>query len=1561
MLKADSDPLSAKRLSADRLELLGHLLEVEGIETKRDKGRASTRSVRQLSFAQERMWFFEQLVKGTPTYHLAEVLQINGPLDTASLQLSIDEIVRRHESLRMTFDTVDGTPIQVVIPRVKVALHLTDLREYPEREGKAHIARLANDNFRTSFDLSKAPLLRTVLIRTGECEHILVIIMHHIISDGWSIEVFTRELTELYDAFSRGRESPLPALPTQYSDYALMEREAFEKGELRDELEYWKRGLSGVLPVLDLPTDQPRPSTQSFNGAYSFFSLSPSLSRALVSMDLQEGVTLFMALLTAYASVLGRWSGQGDVIIGTALANRSRPELQGLIGLFVNTLPLRLDLRGNPSYKELLRRAKKVVLDAFDHQNVPFEKIVESVQPKRDPSRPVLYQTGFAIQNTLAQSAQQGAIEITRANLDLNLSVARLDLTLFTWEEGGELKGALEYNTDLFASATIEAAIEYFRLVIADMVADPDHRVLSLPSELEKLRQDSAGSPGSVDEEKRDVSDDSFLELSNMAENQLLFWSSKKLQPDVQLYYERVIGVFEIHGATSPVLFQNAFESVVRNSDALRSVIVEIDGIPRRRVLETMPMMLEYLDLSTTPSPTETLKSLLKDRSHTPLPLENKLFQSFLAKLSADRFVWYMDVHHMIVDLWSLSLVARFVSDYYRLALDGRLDQALPLAHYEEFTRYQREYRKTEAYRSSEAYWNKKLAEPLTLSRFYASDSTSHTTRIERVSIDLGLERSDVIKELTQKEALFSPAAVFAAVLFAYLHRVTGERVLRIGFPFANRPPGFQETIGVFLNACPLQIAIEERETFASLARKVRREIVHTAKHQHYPIRNPFNNRVYEAYFNYQNLSFTDFAGMPVRFDLINSGESNDSIDLQVRDFRCSGSFTVDFDFNVALFDEEQRERTANHFLRMLDALIGDSHQAIKHVRFISDREKERLHGFNQTAAPYQRGVCLHRVIEACVDQAPAAIALVYEESQLSYEGLNRRANRVAHFLNGISRKRSPLVGVLAERSVEMIVGILGILKAGGAYVPLDPSHPDDRLKFMIEDTGIDALLTQDRLAGRLTIYQGKVLRLDTEWEAMSGCSEGDPAVQSDEEDLAYVMYTSGSTGRPKGVMITHRAICNRLFWMQKAYGLSVSDRVLQKTPFTFDVSVWEFFWPLFTGAGLVVARPGGHQEPRYLIDSVVKHGITTIHFVPSMLQAFLECTGLEACKTLKLVICSGEVLPVGLKQRFYQRLDAQLENLYGPTEAAVDVTSYACSRHAALNLIPIGRPIDNVRINLLDADLNPVPPGIAGELYIGGIALARAYLGRPDLTSERFIPDPLATHSGARLYKTGDVGRYLAEGDIQFLGRIDHQVKIRGFRVELGEIEAVLAQNKSVQECAVTVAENGPGDTRLLCYVVAVPGARLEPAYLRNYVKDRLPEYMIPSPFILLDRLPLTPSGKIDRKALPAPDQANAVFGQEFVAPRTEMEQLVAEAWKRVLRIKDLSVTHDFFALGGHSLLAIQVLSRLHQSLPIELPLLALFQAPTVAGLAEKIEQLLNEQDEEELKAMEELLSEFE
>ncbi len=790
--------------------------------------------------------------------------------------------------------------------------------------------------------------------------------------------------------------------------------------------------------------------------------------------------------------------------------------------------------------------------------------------------------------------------------------------------------------------------------------------------------------------------------------------------------------------------------------------------------------------------------------------------------------------------------------------------------------------------------------------------------------------------------------AAFQVLLFRY----TDQEDILIGTPALGRSRAdLERIVGYLVNPVILRSDLSGNPSFKELLNQVRHKVIAALEHQDYPFsllverlqpkRDPSYSPLFQAMFILDRSPQIVRGGLGLEpFILEQRGAP---FDLTLRMSEADGTLSADLRYNVDLFDATTIARMENHLRTLLAGIVADPEQRLRDLPLLTEAERHQLLvEWNDTQSDYPEHACIHRLIEVQVQRTPEAAAVVFEGEILTYKELNRLANQLAHALQTSGVGPDVLVGVCMERSLEMVVALLGILKAGGAYVPLDPTYPRERLDYMLHNSQVPVLLTQTRLLDRLPYDGMQVICLDANWGALASeeAQEENPVSKVQPDNLAYMIYTSGSTGRPKGVMSVHRGLTNRLHWMQQAYQLTASDCVLQKTPFSFDVSVWEFFWPLLTGACLVVARPGGHQDPAYLVSLIAEQQITTLHFVPSMLQVFLMHPEIERCNSLKRVVCSGEALSFELQERFFSRFptSVELHNLYGPTEASIDVTYWQCQRESHAGIVPIGRPIANTQIYLLDQSQNPVPIGVPGELYIGGVGLARGYFNRPELTAEKFVPNPF--REGERLFRTGDLARYRADGAIEFLGRIDHQVKINGFRIELGEIEVVLGQHPAIKEVVVVAREDVPGIKRLVAYLVPAlewdgqQETHLLIEELRNYLKEKLPHYMIPSAFVFLPVLPLQPNGKVNRQALPAPDMTRPDRAETFAPPRNEVEGHLASIWAQVLGTDKVGIHDNFFDLGGASIQSLQIIAQASEIGLVFTPEM-LFEHQTIAELA--------------------------
>ena len=1063
------------------------------------------------SFAQRRLWFLHQFEPMSSVYNIPAPMCLAGPIEIAVLRRSLNEIVRRHESLRTVF-VIDGEPTQAVALSQTLKLEVIDLSSLPKEDREAEAQKLGRIDAQKPFSLTHGPLVRATLLRLEPTSHVLLLTLHHIIADAWSMDILLRELGILYRAFLAGRPSPLPELLIQYADFAQWQRGWLQGRVLERYRNYWKKQLAGSPELLPLPTDRPRPAVQTYHGNVHGFFLDASAYQGIRTLGESEGLTPFMMMLAVFKVLLHRYIGETDIVVGTPIANRTRPEVENLIGLFVNTLVLRTDLSANPTFRELLGRIREVCLGAYAHQDMPFEWLVEELQPNRNLSHSPLFQVMFVLQSAEQGTAQSNA-GAGAVSLDITTSTAKFDLTLALREESNSAIASFEYNLDLFDQATIERFARHLQLLLDRALQQPD------------------------------------------------------------------------------------------------------------------------------------------------------------------------------------------------------------------------------------------------------------------VSIS----------------------------------------------------------------------------------------------------------------------------------------------DLQITD------------------ETECRQL---------------------------------LYEWNATAQSRDPGDVFHRLIADQAIRTPELTAVIAEDRRLTYRELMIRSNQLAHYLQKLGVGQNVLVAVCMERSLELMIALIGTLQAGGAYVPLDPEYPPYRLQFMLEDAAPRVLLTQQRFAALFAVNELNTVCVDSMWSDIALQSDQDPMLITHPEQMAYVIYTSGSTGHPKGAMNTHAAIANRLLWMQDTYCLSASDHVLQKTPLSFDVSVWELFWPLMTGATVVFAKPGGHRDPEYLIDLINANEITTLHFVPSMLHAFLEHPRIESCTSLKRVIVSGEALAADLVMQFNAHMKADLHNLYGPTEAAVDVTAWQCPGSGSVSNVPIGKPIANTQIYLLDANLQPVPIGIPGELYIGGDAVGLGYVNRPDLTAERFVPDRFGGGRGRRLYRTGDLARFQPNGNIEFLGRIDYQEKIRGFRVELGEIESALRQHTAISEAAVVTHEYAPGDKRLTAYIVPSRDKSTEfreaelsgtkdhlIVLLRFHLAERLPSYMMPSAFVLLDALPFLPNGKLDRRALPPADQP--MIMQTYVAPRDATERQLVYLFSEMLKKEKIGIRDNFFDNGGHSLLAARILVRIQEAFGVLVPLRRFFENPTVEGIARVMAETQSQQGKTALYAV--------
>jgi amino acid adenylation domain-containing protein len=1029
--------------------------------------------------------------------------------------------------------------------------------------------------------------------------------------------------------------------------------------------------------------------------------------------------------------------------------------------------------------------------------------------------------------------------------------------------------------------------------------------------------------------------------------SQQRLWVLERLHPRNPAH--NVWCALRLTGTLDVEKFGRAWREVVQQYEILRTKFHSVEGVPLPVALTSFSPELSVRDLESASPAAERevrLTEVTQEEARRPFDLSSgPLVRASLCRLAPLECVFLLVAHRIVCDEASLRVLWRQLALRYGTDQSSETRAAVQTSmQYSEFVSRQGRISEEQI-----SYWKEHLAGApssldLPIDRPRPPEPTFHGAS---QVFAIGKSVVEQLRSLGERHG----ATLFMTLLAAFnvlLSRYSRQDDLVVGTAISGRgDPELETLVGPIENMVALRTDLSGGPSFSELLTRVRDLVGKAFSHQDVPFeilleqlpleRDLSRNPVFQVAFNQQITSESVVAAglhwEPVRFDT-----ETEVLDITVNIVEHDGQVEARFSYSSDLFERPTIARMVAHFRTLLQSAIEDPEQPVSLLPLLTPAEQRQiLIEWNDSRVEYPTDVPLNKFIEEQVEETPKSVAVIYESQRLTYRQLNNRANQLAHYLKKLGVGPDILVAVCMERSLELVIALLAILKAGGAYVPLDPEYPKERLETMLRDAAPPVVLTQVHLLDQLPSGASGVFCLDRDWPSVASESpENLPAVVSG-KNLAYAIYTSGSTGQPKGVPNVHEGIVNRLLWMQDMYKLTNHDVVLQKTPFSFDVSVWEFFWPLMAGAILVVARPGGHRDPTYLVDLIAEQGITILHFVPSMLSIFLEAAGLERCRTLRQVFASGEALPFELQQRFFERLGVQLHNLYGPTEAAVDVTYWACRPDSQHPIVPIGRPIANTQIYILDANVQPVPIGVAGELHIGGIGLARGYLNRPDLTAQKFIPNPFGKTLDSRLYKTGDLARFLADGNIEYLGRIDHQVKLRGFRIELGEIEAVIGECATIRQAVVILREDNPGDKRLVAYLIAAPGQELDFDLLRKALKDKLPEHMVPSRFVAVEGFPMTTSGKVDRQALPSPPPERETQTR-IVAPRNELEAKLATIFANVLGLPSVSITDNFFDLGGHSLTAARLLSQVIELTGRQIPLSALFRGATVESLARLI-----------------------
>ena len=1451
--------------------------------------------------------FFELDIPERQHWNQSVMLKPTTALQAAPLHAALSVLVEHHDALRLGFTQQDGQ-WQASFGPVKTQ----DLLWTHELEDVSRLTEMA-DEAQRSLDLKNGPLLRAVLINLPQGEQRLLLVIHHLAVDGVSWRVLLEDLQQAYRAAVSGGALALPAKTSSLKAWADRLHAHALSPALEQELPWWQAQLQEASDAL--PFDHAHGEQLQRHALTVATQLDTEQTRQLLhDVPAAYRTQINDLLLTALARVISRWTGQPYALI--RLEGHGREDLfdeldiTRTVGWFSNLYPVRLTPQASQAdsimtIKEQLRaipdkgmgygllrylgsEAARQGLRALPQGSIVFNYLGQF-----DGS----FGSGDALFAPSGESS--GAAQSSDAPLAAPVSINGQVY-------GGQLNLTWTYSSAVFERETMQRLGDEYsqelRALIAHCCADSACGVTPSDFPLARLTQAQLNT---LPVPARDIQD--LYPLSPMQQG-MLFHTLFEQQAGHYVNQLRV----EVSGLDVP-RFRAAWQSTLDAHEVLRSAFVS-DLQPPVQVVRR-EVMLPFTEVDARGESSEWLAAwALAQRERGFDLVAAPLLRLAVLRTGERTHQLVYTSHHILMDGWSSSRLLGEVLQRY----SGQAP-AKQAGRYRDYIQW---LQRQDAV-ASEAFWTRQLTaldEPTRLAQVFrnAGSERGHGDHVQVIDAATTGRLGDFARE----HRVTLNTLVQSAWLLV-LQRYTGQSSVAFGATVAGRPadlPGVEEQLGLFINTLPVIASPRPEQSVTEWVQQVQALNIALREHEHTPLYDiqRWAGRSGEALFDnilvFENYPVSDALQQAAPEGLVfgkldNQEQTHYPLTLVAN---LGETLSLRLSYDRQFYALENVTHMAKHLQNLLQALVNDPQAAIGELTLLDDAEQQQvLRDWNATAADFPNGQCIHSLIEAQVAATPDAPALVFAGESLSYAQLNARANQLAHRLRESGVGPDVLVGICAERSLELVVGLLAIVKAGGAYVPLDPDYPQDRLAYMIEDSGIGLLLTQSALVQRLPLpSQVRSLCLEQgggEWE---GYSTVNPVNLSHTQNLAYVIYTSGSTGRPKGAGNSHRALVNRLNWMQNAYRLDASDTVLQKTPFSFDVSVWEFFWPLITGARLAIALPGDHRDPERLVQTIHQYRVTTLHFVPSMLQAFMSNHEADSCESLRRVICSGEALPADLAGRVLERLPhAGLFNLYGPTEAAIDVTHWTCSTRDAIS-VPIGRPIDNLKTHILDDGLLPAAPGAAAELYLGGVGLARGYHNRAALTAERFVPDPFDA-TGGRLYRTGDLARYVGDGIIEYAGRIDHQVKIRGLRIELGEIESRLYEHSAVREAHV-IDVDGPSGKQLVAYVV--PAERdLDSDSLKTHLKAHLPDYMVPSHFVLLDVMPLTPNGKLDRRALPRPDASHAQ--QAHVAPRTELEQRLAALWAEVLQVERVGLTDNFFALGGHSLLAVALAGRIRDA----------------------------------------------
>jgi amino acid adenylation domain-containing protein len=1605
--RAPKGALSAEQrsqLSASKALVVAHLRNEAG------KSHATFPQ----SFSQRSLWFLHCQAPESIAYHVAFPVRILSAVNPDALRHAVQALIDRHAILRTTYGFMDDAPLQIVAGARDATCESRDVAGLADEQ----LRREIQTDFRRPFDLEGGPVLRTCLYTRAADEHVLVLTIHHIAADAWSLLILFQELTKLYEEFTGGKTAGLPRPAVTYAQYSAWQDEMLRGPEGERLWQYWRTKLAAPRARLMLPSDRPRPQQQSSRGAEVSFALPSAQVEKLKALARQENTTNFVILLACFHAFLHRLTEQDDVIVGTPAFARSKSEFSSVVGDFVNTLPLRARVDPSMSMRALIGQQRESLHGALDAQEFPLPLLVERLQPERDAGRTPLFDAFFSLHRLdqfqdlakLMLGSDTNAVvdsgTLRLAPYELQQQEGLFDLSLIIAERNSELLGVFKYSPDMFDATTMSRWAAGYASLVEAVIADPDCAVASLPrpsvstlpahdaaAVLEALaRRDVRlwldGDRLRVNAPKG-VLDDTLRNLIGSRKEEFIaalksgkdsgardaipllprvgslpvssvqqrLWFLDRMDPGSPVY-NIGFGV-RFNGALNGAVVNQALDQLVARHESLRMRIVELEGTPVVQVLPAQRADFEVINLEHLPAAAREAENVRHQTECLRAPFDlarGPLGRFRLLRLQPDDHVLCICMHHAVSDGWSNVIALNEFCRIYESLVAGRAPQLPPLpVQYADFAGWESEQLQSGRMAAHLAFWKQQLAGvPAVIELPWDRPRPAVLSpRGSRVRRDLEARLLQALKELGRREG----ATLYMTLLAVWqvlLHRVSGQEDIVVGSPVANRDrAALQSVIGCLVNNVALRGNFAGNPRFSEHLARLKQTTLDAFEHAELPFdvvvdgvspeRSASHAPLFQVLFTL--MSFSTMAGSSgvapppgLTTELIESDTGTSRFDLTVELLEMDGHLRVGYEYASDLFDESTIARLHSHFESLLAAIVLDPSRRVQELPLLS-REQQRvlLTDWNDTTLEHDRGRCVHNLFERTARDRPNAVAVSDEFSAVTFGELELRANQLAHLMLARGVASGARVGICLDRTIDMPLALIAVLKCGAAYVPLDPAHPIDRIRYTLADADVACVITLAAFVGQLDNSNAPLLLLDELQADLALQPSSAPDVPISPNDVAYAIYTSGSTGRPKGVEVEHRNVVSFLEAMRHEPGMCEKDVLLAVTTLSFDIAGLEMWLPLTVGARIVIASRTDVLDGHRLAALMRTHGVTLLQATPATWRLLID-SGWTGHRELK-ALCGGEPLPVDLAALLLDRV-GELWNVYGPTETTIWSTLYRV--RTSQNPLPIGRPIANTRVYVLEPSGAPAPVGVAGELCIAGEGVARGYRNRPELTAEKFASITLLNGTTERVYRTGDMARWRADGQLEFLGRNDTQVKVRGYRIELGEIETVLSTHPGVVQGVVVVREDTPGDQRLVGYIVTTPGTAFDGDSARSTLRTSLPEYMIPNLFMTVESLPLTPNGKIDRKMLPKPQGVPASFRKSVPDSASVLmtlpQQRVAAVWRGVLKVEHVGLYNNFFDLGGHSLLLVKLQTALEREFGRDLALVELFQRTTVAAQAERL-----------------------